>query len=600
VIQKCVNPYGTRLVHNARSLCRHFNLLVLRGIRNSGINTRRQSLNHFHGDGMGDSSIYDLLLPYLDSAEYKSSASQPTSTAYINRLTSLSLEELTTTESTSLAQSSQSLLRSIQALARRSHKSITASATSLSRLATELPSLITESNSLNHALPALESQAAAFAEKYRKSNEATNPVLKSRRDALLLSHNVDRLTNILDLPTLLSSAVSSGQPTASTPGTGTSTGSAIGSTVNYGSALDLHAHVRRLAALYPTSPLISSISTQSSREMRLLTSHLITALRAPNIKLAIAMRTIGWLRRVAPELDDQVSLQQQSRRKGIPVEQHRRRGSGAIASGPGSADGALGALFLVCRLASLNSILEALEPLRELAEQETVQREQALRSPPETTISKPAKSKRRESGPRSSIHSGQQTERYLKRYIEIFREQSFAIVSMYKSIFPAALPTPSWSAETPISSPTIASPTSPLPVRSSSSSQDGDVAKTLLPLPSPLATFPAHVTSSLFDTLRTFMPNVTDSSSRDSLLTQVLYCAGSLGRLGGDFNMMVAVLEEELAEEAARTLGEKEVDENRDEEWVKIVKKHRVHASRLELLASGVGHDRAKAIGTEG
>jgi hypothetical protein len=245
-------------------------------------------------------------------------------------------------------------------------------------------------------------------------------------------------------------------------------------------------------------------------------------------------------------------------------------------------------------------MLEALEPLRELAEQETSQREQALKSVPssETTSAK-TKAKRRESGgPRSSMPSGQQTERYLKRYIEIFREQSFAIVSMYKSIFPAALPAPSSTDDIPMSS--TAAITSPI---ASSPHQDGDdaVATTLLPLPSPLATFPAHLTSTLFDTLRTYMPNVTDPASRDSLLTQVLYCAGSLGRLGGDFSMMVAVLEEELAEEAARRLDVENVDgEVRDGEWVKIVKKHRVHASRLELLASGVGQDQRVKVTTDG
>jgi hypothetical protein len=36
---------------------------------------------------------------------------------------------------------------------------------------------------------------------------------------------------------------------------------------------------------------------------------------------------------------------------------------------------------------------------------------------------------------RIRIVRGQQTDRYLKRYIEIFREQSFAIVSLYKNIF---------------------------------------------------------------------------------------------------------------------------------------------------------------------
>jgi conserved oligomeric Golgi complex subunit 8 len=96
----------------------------------------------------------------------------------------------------------------------------------------------------------------------------------------------------------------------------------------------------------------------------------------------------------------------------------------------------------------------------------------------------------------------------------------------------------------------------------------------------------------LFNTLRTYLPNVTDSSSRESLLTQVLYCAGSLGRLGGDFSMQVALLEEDLRAEQLATEDNGGVeDETQIEEWEweRVMKKHRVQASRLELLASGVG-----------
>jgi conserved oligomeric Golgi complex subunit 8 len=515
-------------------------------------------------------SIHDLLLPYFDSLDSPPSASNPTTSSYINRLTSLSLEDLTTTESQSLSQSSQSLLRSIQALAKRSHKSITSAASSLSHLSEELPAITAQSRTLNDAFPAVESRATAFAEKYRKSSEANNTVLSARRNALLLSRNADRLSNILDLPALLSSAVSSGQPSTTTQSTSSTSASSIAATssVNYGSALDLHAHVRRLVALYPDSTLVASIAAQSEREMRLLTSNLITSLRSPGIKLASAMRTIGWLRRVAPELDDQYLLQQQRKSS-----THTTRLPTSLATTNSSTDGALGALFLVSRLASLNSTLSALDPLRELAEQESIQRTQA-QSQPQPDPSRP-KGKRRESdAPVSKAPSGQQTERYLKRYIEIFREQSFAIVSMYKSIFPAALSQPA-SIDAP----------EPLVLPS-----DVDSSNALLPLPSPLATFTSHLADALSATLQTYLPNVTDAAARDSLMTQVLYCAGSLGRLGGDFSLMLALLEEEFGSEA-------------EEQWVRVMKKHRVQASRLELLASGVGTGKnvvKEAIGVGG
>jgi hypothetical protein len=51
--------------------------------------------------------------------------------------------------------------------------------------------------------------------------------------------------------------------------------------------------------------------------------------------------------------------------------------------------------------------------------------------------------------------------------------------------------------------------------------------------------------------------------------------------------MMLAILEEDLVVEDAKDQGA--VTEDEGERWVRVMKKHRVQASRLELLASGVG-----------
>jgi hypothetical protein len=176
------------------------------------------------------------------------------------------------------------------------------------------------------------------------------------------------------------------------------------------------------------------------------------------------------------------------------------------------------------------SMLSALEPLRELADQE-IARNRALPSKKDSS---------------AAWSGGQQTERYLKRYIEIFREQSFAIVSMFRSIFPPA-------AEHDIKGVLGSGPGDPLQ-----------------PVPSALSTFPLQLVDMLLETLKKYLPNVQDRSSRDSLLTQVLYCAGSLGRLGGDFSMILAFLDGG--------------DEDGEEEWVEVIKKHRILASRLESM----------------
>ena len=76
---------------------------------------------------------------------------------------------------------------------------------------------------------------------------------------MLLSRNVDRVSDVLELPTLLSSTVATAQAA--------STASASSTTTSYASALDLHAHIKRLTGLYPNSELIAGISRQAEAEI---------------------------------------------------------------------------------------------------------------------------------------------------------------------------------------------------------------------------------------------------------------------------------------------------------------------------------------------
>lgn len=421
-----------------------------------------------------------------DGHEYNSSqglASHPDPIAleYLSKLASMPLSQLEANEQASLSQSSHTLLLSLQALSKRSHKSIISSADHHSNLRTALPLLANSTNDLTSAIPKLDNEAVRFSSTYHKSGE--NDLLNSRKKALLLSRNIERLVDVLELPTLLSSAVTTG---------------ASASASNYSSALDLNAHIRRLHSLHVDSSLVTSVSTQADEAMQILASNLISSLRSPGLKLASALRTISWLRRVMPDLDP----------------------AGSAGNG-----GGLGALFLVCRLSTLVNMLTALEPLRELADQEKLRQQQG-------TVA-------------NAWSGGQQSERYLKRYIEIFREQSFAIVSMFRSIFP------------------------PSTTRDLHSDSQGAEEDPLQPLPSALSTFPFHLTDMLMKTLRRYLPNVKDQPTRDSLLTQVLYCAGSLGRLGGDFGILLAGLD---------------VGHEAEAEWVEVVKRHRHMAGRLESI----------------
>lgn len=423
--------------------------------------------------------LYDLLASQPGSDLFKVPADQ-SSLEYLKHLASQPLSSLDQTEPQSLSQSSHSLLINLQSLSKKSYKPIIESASHHASLQSALPALATSTAELRHAIPRLDNEAVKFSTTYNKASE--NEVLARRKRAMLLTRNVERLVDVMELPTLLNSAISASPP-------------------NYSSALDLNGHIRRLHTLYPNSPLIASISAQADEAMRTMAANLILSLKAPNLKLAASLRTISWLRRVLPDLET----------------------AGSQEKSHGSQDKVLGALFLVCRLATLMNMLNALDPLRELADQE--------------------KARQKSIGSGNAWSGGQQTERYLKRYIEIFREQSFAIVSMYRSIFPPGTDAPTGPAD-----------------------GKGDP---LEPLPSSLSTFPLYLVDMLLETLRTYFPTVKDQASRDSLLTQVLYCAGSLGRLGGDFGLFLAGLD--LGSEA-------------EEEWVEVVKRHRLLAGRLESI----------------
>ncbi|KAL9595534.1 MAG: hypothetical protein Q9219_006391 [cf. Caloplaca sp. 3 TL-2023] len=484
--------------------------------------------------------LYELLTPYLEdqsSPQFIPAPSDPITSNYLTRLSTLSLAALTSQEQQSLSQSSHSTLLSIQSLSSRSNASVIASSDHFAHLEKTLPLLAEKANILQHNIPKLDEAAAQFSEKYSRSTQ--NEVLDRRKRALLMERNADRLSDILDLPTLLSSAI----PLA--------TSQNVSNTTSYATVLQLHSHIKRLHLLYPDSPLVGSIYAQTEAVMQDLTSFLISSLRASNIKLAAGMRTVGWLRRVAPQLE-------------------------ASSNTTLSNQGHLGYIFLICRLSTLLSTLSALEPLRQLADQETENRIRKASSPATGGATRG-----------SEWHGGQQTERYLKKYIEIFREQSFAIVSMYKSIFPSTSDVAmDEDIRLPLKSSGLTSATVP-PVSLNTKKSDSILS------PSAITTFPTHLTNMLFDTLSRYLPTVLDRTARESLLTQILYCAGSLGRLGGDFSMMLSMHDLTTSHE----MDDSDDENDRQAEWVEVMRKHRELAGRLEALASGVGNSKGSDKG---
>ncbi|PHH86019.1 hypothetical protein CDD83_10852 [Cordyceps sp. RAO-2017] len=387
----------------------------------------------------------------------------PTIPEYLTRLTELSTDALQSNEPQRLAQISQSLLLSLQALSKRSYKPIVDSTASHASLRQTLPALAGRVSELNSAIPRLEAATCSFSTKFGKAS--ANESITRRKQALRMLQNCRRLVDVMELPLLLTSVVKS-------------------SPASYSSSLDLYAHVRRLASLYSSSQLVSSVMREADASIRRMATDMVASLKMPNLKLAAALRTVGWLKRILPD----------------------------IASGIAT-ENIMPALFLACRVITLVTTLAALEPLRELADEERL----------------------RQASSSSSWVGGQQAERYLKRFIEVFREHAFGIVSMSKSVDASFIPSPRVRTEDPFGPPSSALPT-----------------------------FPLHLVSLLLDALQTYLPSVRDQTSRDSIITQVLYCAGSLGRLGADFGVLLAAFGVH--------------------EWIDLIKRHRLLAGRLESV----------------
>lgn len=100
--------------------------------------------------------------------------------------------------------------------------------------------------------------------------------------------------------------------------------------------------------------------------------------------------------------------------------------------------------------------------------------------------------------------------RYVRRYIDVFREHVYDIIAQFTTIF-IDNPSISSSSTTPTATP-----------------------------PPILNTFAQQSISALLTLLRSHVPLIEDASSLSSLLTQLNYCASSFSRVGLDFRFLVS------------------------------------------------------------
>ncbi|KAJ2899710.1 uncharacterized protein MKZ38_002903 [Zalerion maritima] len=430
--------------------------------------------------------LWDLL-QFPDGSNTGSRKPEQDELKYLEGLVGQTLDAAADSQAKAQSRSLHTLHLSLQSACKRSHKAIVSSADRHSSLSRHLAALSENAAELDSTVPALDQAALTFSTTTRDMNGG---LLGPRRKKLVLLRNCERIVDVMGLPNLLEAAAASSNSTAAG-------GSSASSSSNSSSALDLNAHIARLHALYPDSALVSSVSSEARTAMHSMASSLMATLRQKNLKLAAAVRAVSWLRRIIPEI-------------GGPT-----HGSTAV-----EREQCLASLFLACRLSTLTNMLSDLEPLRLLAEKEV-----------------------------GTDSAGSHAERYLKRYVEIFREQSFGILSMLKNLFPSAA--------------------APLAAKESAGSSEED---DLRPLMSPMSTFSLRLVDILVETLTRYLGIVKSQTLYDGLVTQVMYCAASLGRLGCDFGIVLSCLG------PAASGGGK---------WVESIKKHRALTNRIESMVGG-------------
>lgn len=132
---------------------------------------------------------------------------------------------------------------------------------------------------------------------------------------------------------------------------------------------------------------------------------------------------------------------------------------------------------------------------------------------------------------------GRDSFEYIKQYIDVIREQVFEIITQYSSVFSDD-------------------------AKSYGASADSKVGSTqLLTAGATLADYVAHILENMERKMDEHLINIKDISQISSLLTQLMYCGMSLGRVGLDFRPLFAIrfqdallkLTQTLIDEAKKT-----------------------------------------------
>ncbi|TFK26765.1 hypothetical protein FA15DRAFT_255930 [Coprinopsis marcescibilis] len=421
------------------------------------------------------SHLADLLVAGSSDKAATGSLNRPGTKSYLSNLTTYSISELQI-EPATLQTQSHHLTSSLTSLTHTSyptflslHRTTTALTNSLQVLSSSLDAL------LNKSLPTLEESATNW-------KQRTEEILRERGRAKVVLDQHDKIRDLLDIPLLIDACVRNGY---------------------FAEALSLSSHAKALStsqSFQEKSPplVLQSVLSEVHNSVTQMLLSLLATLYEPNKKLPALWKAVNFLRKMD-------------------------------AFGPSSPFATRNPSKTRVYLASEDST----SPEDEITNEEQIAlaflvgRESQLKSALETVGSDVSRlSKDRELDDREK----EDLARYLKKYIDAWREGVYDIITQYTTIF----------LEKSSSGPTQQPP----PKRHTplSSSTPGHSNQELVRLHSLITTFGSHALDvHLIPILSPALP-LLSLSLLPSLLTQLTYCSTAFARVGLDFRGILSLL----------------------------------------------------------
>ncbi|KAG6820148.1 hypothetical protein H0H93_004730 [Arthromyces matolae] len=323
-------------------------------------------------------------------------------------------------------------------------------------------------NSFSSSLKTLvTSSLPALQEAASAWNTRTTSVLAERSKARVVLDHHDKIRDLLDIPIFIDSCVRNGY---------------------FQEALALSAHVRALASRPDPPSILKSVHAEVEAANAQMLLVLLATLNEPGRKLPALWKAVNFLRKMdafgKPDLDHDPSS---------------------------SSEELLALAFLSGRLSCLAS---ALEPISRDIHRLT-----------NHTLFSSTDGSELASSQKITEKDAEDIARSLKKYIDVWREGAYDILTQYSTIF--LEPPPSSTSSTSTSSPSH-KPTN-----------------TLLPF------LPPHLLTHLLPLLEHSLP-LLPLPLLPPLLTQLTYCAHAFARLGLDFSASISVVVAKAVAEAVR------------------------------------------------